>query len=292
MPHGLADRGRFPPLQRVEIEQLACCAPAGIGLEMTHWSTRALAQVAVERGIVPQIAHSTVSLILRSASLQPHRTRYWKTPTLNAEFCERAARILWLYERIEWLHERDEVVLAVDEKPNIQVLERRVPTRLMRAGEIERQEFEYIRHGTVNFLAALVAHSGRMRGWCLEANDSQHLCARLPELFREHRRAKRIHLIWDGGSSHISAATREFLCGYPRVRVLVTPAHASWLNQAELLLRSFGAHYLERGDWAGKKHMIDHLNASWPEYNRLFAHPFSWSWTRNDMRQWIERHQQ
>lgn len=292
MPRGLADRGRFPPLQRVEIEQLACCAPAGIGLEMTHWSTRSLARVAVERGIVPQIAHSTVSLILRSASLQPHRTRYWKTPTLNAEFRQRAARILWLYERIEWLHERDEVVLAVDEKPNIQVLQRRVPTRLMRAGEIERQEFEYIRHGTVNFLAALVAHSGRMRGWCLEANDSQHLCRRLPELFREHRRARRIHLIWDGGSSHISAATQEFLCGYPRVRVLVTPAHASWLNQAELLLRSFAAHYLERGDWTGTKQMIDHLNASWPEYNRLFAHPFSWSWTRHDMRQWMERHHQ
>src|SRR3954452_12797898 len=65
-------RGRFPPLQRVEIEQLACCAPAGIGLEMTHWSTRSLARVAVERGIVPCVAHSTVSLILRSASLQPH----------------------------------------------------------------------------------------------------------------------------------------------------------------------------------------------------------------------------
>jgi hypothetical protein len=49
MPHALADRGRFPPLQRVQIEQLACCAPGGIGLEMTHWSTRSLAQVAVAR---------------------------------------------------------------------------------------------------------------------------------------------------------------------------------------------------------------------------------------------------
>ena len=75
----------------------------------------------------------------------------------------------------------------------------------------------------------------------------------------------------------------------PQVRVLVTPAHASWLNQAELLLRSFTEHYLERGDWSSKEHMIDHLNASWPEYNRCFAQPISWSWTRRDMDKWFEK---
>jgi Integrase core domain. len=292
MPHALVVRGRFPPLQRVEIEQLACCAPAGIGLEMTHWSTRSLARVAVECGIVPRIAHSSVSLILRWASLQPHRCRYWKTPTLNEEFRERAARILWLYERVNWLRERDEVIVGLDEKPSIQVLERRAPTRGTGAKQIERQEFEYIRHGTVNFLAALVVHSGQMRGWCLEANDSEHLCGVLPQLFEEHRQARRIHLIWDGGPSHTSALTQRFVRDYPRVRVLVTPAHASWLNQTELLLRSFEAHYLERGSWASKQQMIDHLHASWPEYNRLFAHPFSWSWTRCDMHRWLERQQQ
>lgn len=120
----LADGGRFPPWQRVEIEQLAGCAPAGLGLEMTHCSTRSLARVAVEPEIVPRIAHWTVSLILRSASWPPHRFRYCKTPPLNEEFRERAARLLWLYERVEWLAERDDVILALDEKPNLQVLER------------------------------------------------------------------------------------------------------------------------------------------------------------------------
>lgn len=277
-------------MERVEIEQLACCAPAGIGLHMTHWSTRSLARIAVARGIVPSIAHSTISLILRSASLQPHRSRYWKTPTLNDEFRERAARILWLYERVKWLYEHGEVILALDEKPNIQVLERCAPRRLMRPGEIERQEFEYIRHGTVNFLVALVVHSGKMRGWCLPANDSYHLCRVLPKLFYQHRQARRIHLIWDGGPSHISGDTQEYLrvC-HPEVRVLVTPSHASWLNQAELLLRSFTDRYLERGDWSSKEQMIDHLSDSWHEYNRLFAKPISWSWTRHDMYKWIEK---
>lgn len=283
-------RGRFPPLERVRVEQLACCDPAGIGLQLTTWSTRALAQVARELGIVPHISHSTVSLILRDADLQPHRTRYWKTPTLDAEFRARAASVLWCYERAAFLAERDEVVLCIDEKPNIQVLERRCPTLRTRPGLIERQEFEYVRHGTVNFLTALVVHSGQMRGWCLEANNGECLRAALPSLFRQFRKTRRIHVIWDGGPSHTAQATRDFLRAYPTVRALVTPAHASWLNQAELLLRSFEAHYLQRGSWASRREMIDHLDASWPEYNRLFAHPITWSWTRARMRTWANNH--
>jgi len=85
---------------------------------MTHWSMRSLARIATERGLVPFIYRSfkTVSLILREADLQPHRSRYWITPTLNATFLQRAARILWLYERVDSLWDHDEIVLALDEK--------------------------------------------------------------------------------------------------------------------------------------------------------------------------------
>lgn len=282
----------IPPLVRVQIEQIACCEPAGLGLKMTHWSTRALAKVAAERGIVPKIAHSTVFLILRSADLQPHRYRYWKTPTLNEEFVDRASKILWCYERVDRLYENGELVVCLDEKPNLQVLERRLPKQAISPGQIERQEFEYIRHGTVTFASALLVHDGQMRGWCLDKNDSEHLLPVLEELFDEYKGARKIHVIWDGGSSHISRETKGFLRGYDgRVRVLLTPAHASWLNQGELLLRAFSERYLKRGDWKSRKEMIDHLDASWREYNHLFAHPFTWSWTRHKMRQWVDRHQ-
>ena len=285
------DRRPFPPLQRVGVEMLACCDPIGLGLQITHWSTRSLAKVAVERGLAPKIAHSTVSLILRSAALQPHRSRYWKTPTIDTDFERKASSILWCYERASDLAARGEVVLCLDEKPNLQALERRCSTRPMRHGEIEHQEFEYIRHGTVNFVAALVVHTGKMHGWCIEHNDSEHLCAILPELLREHRHRRRVHLIWDGGSSHIAEATSTFLRNnYAHVRVLFTPAHASWLDQAELLLRAFSERYLKRGDWKSRQHLIEHLDASWREYNRLFAHPFVWSWTRREMRRWVRRH--
>jgi hypothetical protein len=283
--------GGFFPLQRVGIEMLANCDPLGLGLHMTHWSTRSLAQVAAERGLVPSITHSTVSLILRRAELQPHRSRYWKTPKIDAAFLKSAARVLWCYENVSNLAEKGEVLLCLDEKPNLQVLQRRCATQSMSAGQIERQEFEYIRHGTVNFVVVLVVLTGKMQGFCIEKNDSEHLCAILPEVFRPHRHARRVHLIWDGGSSHVSEETTTWLRRhYPRVRTLVTPPHASWLDQAELLLRAFSERYLKRGDWKSRQHLVEHLDASWREYNERFAHPITWSWTRRHLRQWAARH--
>lgn len=277
---------------RVRIEQLACCEPAGVGLQLTHWSTRSLAEVARAGGVVPHIAHSTVSLILRHATLQPHRCRYWQTPALNAAFVQRASQILWCYEQIEHLIRREEVVLCWDEKPNVQALER-CPAQPMAPEQIARQEFDYIRHGTVNFAVALAVHDGSMGGWCLERNDSQHLCPVLAQLFVKLKHVRKIHLIWDGAPSHGSEYTRQFLRSYHgRVRVLFTPPHASWLNQGELLLRAFGARYLHLGNWDSRKQLINHLTEAVKEYDQAFAHPFTWSWTRSDMRRWITQRTQ
>jgi transposase len=259
---------------------------------MTHWSTRSLARIAMARGLVPHITHSTISLILRYADLRPHRSRYWKTPTLDEDFRRRAARVLWCYENAWKLAAQGELVVCIDEMPNLQALERRCPSHPMRPGHIEHREFEYIRHGTVNFMVALLVPSGRMHGWCLDANDSDHLRPALRHFFHAHRNVRRIHLIWDGGSSHVGVDTQVFLHDYPHVRVLRTPSHASWLNQAELLLRAFRERYLKRGDWSSRQHLIEHLGRSWPEYNRLFAHPFMWSWTRAKMDEWLARHGQ
>lgn len=278
-------------LERVAIEQLACTEPAGVGLEMTHWSTRSLAKIAMQRGLVPHIAHSTVSLILRNADLQPHRSRYWITPTLNPDFLQQAARILWLYERTETLKAQDEITLALDEKPNLQALQRTQPTQPMRPDQIERQEFEYQRHGIVNFLVLLNIYNGKMRSCCLDKNDSEHLCRALPALLRPFHSFRRVHLVWDGGPSHTSAATTSFLRSRygSWLRILSTPAHASWLNQAEILLKCFDLHYLQRGSWTSRQALIDHLYDSTPEYNRLWAHPIHWSWTRRDLRTWAEK---
>src|SRR5262249_59751093 len=91
--------------------------------------------------------------------------------------------------------------------------------------------------------------------------------------------------------SHASGDTMECLLGgrgWWRRRF--TPAHASGLNQAELLVRAFGHRYLKRGSWRKREELIEHVLVSAPEYNRLYAHPFEWTWTNQRMRRWVAEH--
>ena len=291
MPSAVGVPPRFPPLERAQIERIACTEPAAYGRRLTRWDCRSLADVVVEEAVVDSIHYRTVARILRGASLQPHRSRYWKTATIDEDFTRRAAQVLWCYERVEWLEQRGELVLCVDEKPNLQALERRCPAQPMRPGQIARHEFEYIRHGTVTFLVLFNVYDGTMWGTCLGANDSAHFIPALERALRQrcYRRARRIHLILDNGSSHIAQETRAWCATLPWLRVLYTPAHASWLDQAELLLRAFGDRYLAHLDVPSRAALVTHLDASWQEYNRHHAHPFAWSWTRRDLRTWAAK---
>jgi hypothetical protein len=247
-----------------------------------------LQQEVIAQGIRTAIHYVTVAVILRTAELQPHRFKYWKTTVWNDNAIQRAERILWLYEYVYMSLTAGEVTIALDEKPNLQVLERAQPGQPMRQGQIEHQEFEYIRHGTIHLLAALTLHDGRMWSDYLDVNDSVHFQASVGRLIDEHRDARAINLIMDNGPSHVSASTQAFLATLtPPVRVFYTPPHASWLNQAELLLNAFSSRYVERGSWTSRDEMITHLTNSSAEYNKLFAHPFQWSWTTHCFRDWL-----
>lgn len=278
----------FPKCARRQIERLACCEPTTVGRYLTHWSHRSLAQAVVEQDYVETISHATVGNILREADLHPHLFRYWKTTIWDDEAVERALRILWYYERIESLWQKCEVVLGVDEKPNLQVLERAAPKQRMRAGQMERQEFEYHRHGTINLLAGLTIYNGRMWSECLDKNDGEHFRPALCRFLHPYGWANRIHLIMDNGSSHISGDTTEFLNNLsPRVQVLFTPTNASWLNQTEALLEAFDERYLLRGDWYSRATMIQHILSSTQDYNQHFAHPFDWQWSCRKFQYWL-----
>jgi hypothetical protein len=160
MRNGVGGRPRFPPLQRVEIERLACTDPAALGLHLARWDCRSLQQVVVQQAVVGSIHYTTIARLLAGASLQPHRSRYWKTATIDEQFVAAAAQVLWCYERVDWLFRRGELVICLDEKPNLQALSRIAPRQPMQPGRIERREFEYKRHGTVNFLVALNVYDG------------------------------------------------------------------------------------------------------------------------------------
>jgi hypothetical protein len=164
----------FPSAERKAIEDWACQAPAAVGWQVTHWSQRSLAQAAGELEYVDRLHPTTVGDILPEADLPPQRSSAWKTTLWEDEAIERALKILWYYERIESLWRRGEVMLCVDEKPNLQVLERAGPIELMRPGQIERQAFESSRHGTLNLLAGLRVYHGRMGAEGLDQNDGEH----------------------------------------------------------------------------------------------------------------------
>ena len=245
----------FPPLQRAQIVQLACLEPVAKGLHITHWTSEDLARQAVVDGIVPAISDRTIRRILDEVDLQPHRTRYWRTARLDARFKERAEKVLWCYANAERLAKRGIWVVCADEMPNKQVLERR-PIRRAIPGSIEQREFEYTRHGTVNILTFLIVHTGRMEAVCLGANDAEHYIQELERFRRRHRELRGVFLIHDGDPSHTAAKTTDYLAGcHGWWRPRLTPAHASWLNQAELLNNAFGYHYLKRGSWASREEL-------------------------------------
>jgi hypothetical protein len=270
--------------------QLACLEPIAEGLHITHWSTADLARQAVADGIVASVSPRTVWQVLHDVDLQPHRTRYWRTGRLDARFKERAEAVLWCYANAARLAEEGIWSVAVDEMPNLQVLERE-PTRRALPGHIEQREFEYTRHGTVNLLLFLVLHTGDMELAVVERKDAPHYVQQLRAFRRRHRALKGVFLIQDGDPGHTAGATDDYFrsCG-KWWRPRLTPAHASWLNQAEILAGVFRRKYLRRGSWKDREQFIEHVTAAAPEYNRLYAHPFEWTWSGPKMRKWFEEH--
>jgi hypothetical protein len=268
---------------------LACLEPVAKGLHITHWTSDDLARQAVLDGIASQVSARSVRRILQHVSLQPHRTRYWKTVRLDGQFVARAEKVLWCYANARRLARQGIWVICADEMPNLQVLERG-PIRRSIPGHVEQVEFDYARHGTVNVLVFLAVHSGRMVARCPERKDAGHYIEALRRFRRQHRWLKGAFLIHDGDPSHTAAATADYLDGQGWWRPRFTPVNASWLNQAELLNDAFGYHYLNRQSRENREQFVEHIEAAWPEYNRRYAHPFEWTWTNHRMRHWYAEH--
>jgi hypothetical protein len=281
---------QITPVQRAQIVALACLEPVAKELHITHWSSADLARQAMDDGIVASISPRTVRTILHDVDLQPHRTRYWKTARLDAKFKQRAEQVLWCYGNAARLAAQGIWVVCVDEVPTFQVLERD-PIRRAIPGSIEQQEFDYTRHGTVNMLLFLVVHTGLMELAFLGKNDHEHYLPELKLFHQHHPELRGVFLVQDGGPSHTAAETQKYLAkshGWWKPRY--TPANASWLNQAEILVHSFKHYYLKRTSWKTQEQFKIHVLASVPEYNHRYAHPVEWTWTNNAMRQWFAKH--
>jgi hypothetical protein len=129
----------------------------------------------------------------------------------------------------------------------------------------------------------LMVRIGRMMVAILEANHAAHFISALEAFGRKHHRLRGAFLVLDGGGSQIAGRRG---CWRPRG----TPPRASCLDQAEILDHAFGLRSLNRASWTGRAEYIAHMMASSPVYNRLYAHPFEWTWTNQKMRRSFAEH--
>jgi hypothetical protein len=181
-------------------------------------------------------------------------------------------------------------VVCVDEKPGCHVLERH-PIRRAIPGSIEQQEFEYIRHGTVTLLFFLIVATGKMEMVVLEKKDAPYYVAALKGFHARHPKIVKTFLIQDNDAAPIAKDTKEYFAAHAKWwRPRFTPAHASWLNQAEILIHGLAARYLKRGSWRGRGDYIAHALRACAEYNRRYAAPIEWTWSNPKMRAWFEAH--
>ena len=257
---------------------------------LTHWSARDLALQIVRDGILTRIHYSTVWKILEESELQPHRYHYWKTQ-IAEDFVEKAATVLWYYEGAERLAQDNVFVICLDEKPSIQALERRFATLPMNAGHIERREYEYIRHGVTHFMAGFRVHDGLAWGRSFFKKSQAFFVDCLERLTHRLREAKKIHFIADNDSTHKGKPIEDFIQSKKgKIAIHYTPVHASWLNQAEILLSIISRKYLKRGSWATVGELKETLRSAISERNRFNKHPFDWSFTRHAMRDWYAKY--
>jgi hypothetical protein len=134
-------------------------------------------------------------------------------------------------------------------------------------------------------------HSGLMDLAFLASNDAEHYEIELERFHQQHKELHGVFLIQDGGSSHTAGATRGYFARSPHWwRPRYTPANASWLNQAEILIHAFKHYYLKRASWKEQSTFKTHVLASVPEYNHRYTRPIEWTWTNAKMRQWFAKH--
>ena len=203
--------------------------------DATHWSLRAMARAT---GYAP----STIHRLWRAFGLQPHRSETFKLST-DPFFVEKVRDIVGLY-----MAPPDRaLVLCVDEKSQIQALDRTQPLLPMRPGQPERRTHDYKRHGTLSLFAALDIATGKVIGRCYQRHRSQEFLKFLREIDDHVPDALDLHLVMDNYATHKTKPVRNFLAKRPRWHVHLTPTGASWINQVERFFANLTDKQIRRG---------------------------------------------
>ena len=242
----------------------------------THWSIR---RVAAETGVAKSSVHRFFNLF----GLQPHRSKSFKLST-DPFFVEKVRDIVGLY-----LNPPDKaLVLCVDEKSQIQALERTQPVLPMGLGYVEGVTHDYYRHGTTTLFAALDVQSGQVITQCKARHRHQEFLSFLRHLEESVPLALDLHLIIDNYATHKHPRVRAWLGAHPRYHVHYTPTYSSWLNQIERWFGRITQQSIRRGSFSSVKELVQRIDAYVAHYNR-HAGPFMWTATADSILAKIER---
>jgi transposase len=264
---GLLDEPR-PGKPRVlndqRIEQLIAATLNERPRAATHWSTRAMAKQL-------KVSQSTVSRIWRAFGLQPHRQESFKLST-DPLFIEKVRDIVGLYLDPPV----KAMVLCVDEKSQIQALDRTQPILPMAPGIPERRTHDYMRHGTTSLFAALDIATGRVIGQLHRRHRSKEFLQFLRTIDQSVPQSLAVHLVMDNYGTHKTPAVRGWFARHPRFHVHFTPTSASWLNQVERWFALLSSKQIKRGTHRSTLALERAIRAFLDMHNEQ-PQPFRWT---------------
>jgi transposase len=242
----------------------------------THWSLRTMAKAV---GHAP----STIHRIWRAFGLQPHRAETFKLSS-DPLFVEKVRDIVGLYlsppERA--------MVLCIDEKSQVQALDRTQPLLPMRPGQVERRTHDYTRHGTTSLFAALDVAAGTVVGKCMPRHRAQEFRKFLDEVERNVPADLDIHVIMDNYGTHKTKLIRNWFAKRPRWHVHYTPTSASWINQVERFFALLTDRAIRRGVFRSVAELETAI-AHYIETANANPKPFRWTKSADDILASIQR---
>lgn len=270
---GLDDAPRRGAPRKVgddEIERLVALTSETQPEGATHWSTRMMAKRA-------GMSQTMVSRVWRAFGLAPHRSETFKLSS-DPAFVDKVRDVVGLYmappERA--------LVLCVDEKPQIQAVERTAPVLPMRPGQAERRTHDYKRHGTTDLFAALDIKAGTVIGACKKRHRATEFRAFLDQIEAAVPRDLDVHLVLDNVATHKTKLVHDWLVKRPRWHLHFTPTSASWLNLVEGWFALLARRQLQRGVFDGTEALEAAIHA-YIERTNADPKPFVWTKSADDI---------
>lgn len=231
----------------------------------THWSQRAMAKVA-------GVSQYQVAQIWEAAGLKPHRLRSFKI-SRDPKFAEKIVDVVGLY-----MNQPDNaLVLSVDEKTQIQALDRTQPGLPLRPGQVERRTHDYKRHGTLSLYAAMDIATGQVIGKTTERHRAVEFLQFLELIDKKTKKAPAVHVILDNSSTHKTPAVQQWLDAHPRFQFHFTPTSASWLNAIETWFSALERRAIYRGVFTSVSDLRNAILEYLKAHNKHYAKPFKWT---------------